>query len=48
MTAIRAEGLAKYYGSVHALDGLNLTVEPGIVFGFLGYRRQRHSNHNQQ
>ena len=36
MTAIRAEGLAKYYGSVHALDGLNLTVEPGIVFGFLG------------
>ncbi|MBI3241535.1 MAG: ABC transporter ATP-binding protein [Chloroflexi bacterium] len=36
MTAIRIEGLRKFYGPVHALDGLNLTVEPGTVFGFLG------------
>jgi len=36
MTAIRVEGLKKYYGSVHALDGLDLNVEPGTVFGFLG------------
>ncbi len=36
MTAIRVEDLKKYYGSVRALDGLNLNVEPGTVFGFLG------------
>lgn len=36
MTAIRIEGLQKFYGAVHALDGLDLTVEPGTVFGFLG------------
>ena len=36
MSAIRVEGLQKIYGSVRALDGLNLTVEPGTVFGFLG------------
>ena len=35
-TAIRIENLKKYYGSVHALDDLTLTVEPGQVFGFLG------------
>ncbi len=36
MTAIRIEGLQKIYGSVRAVDGLNLTVEEGTVFGFLG------------
>jgi ABC-2 type transport system ATP-binding protein len=36
MTAIRIEGLEKTYGAVRALDGLNLSVEPGTVFGFLG------------
>ena len=36
MTAIRVEGLQKSYGPVRALDGLDLTVEPGTVFGFLG------------
>ncbi len=36
MAAIRVEGLQKHYGAVHALDGLDLTVEPGTVFGFLG------------
>jgi len=36
MAAIRVEGLKKLYGPVHALDGLDLTVEPGTVFGFLG------------
>jgi len=36
MAAIRVEGLQKVYGPVHALDGLDLTVEPGTVFGFLG------------
>ena len=36
MAAIRTEGMTKVYGSVHALDGLTLTVELGTVFGFLG------------
>jgi len=36
MAAIRVEGLHKFYGSVRALDGLDLTVEPGTIFGFLG------------
>ena len=34
--AIRAEGLSKRFGDVLALDGLDLTVEQGEVFGFLG------------
>ena len=33
---IRVENLVKTYGSVHALDGLSLQVEPGVVYGFLG------------
>ena len=33
---IRVENLVKTYGSVHALDGLSLHVEPGVVYGFLG------------
>jgi ABC-2 type transport system ATP-binding protein len=36
MTAIQIEGLQKTYGSVRAVDGLNLTVDEGAVFGFLG------------
>jgi len=33
---VHVENLKKYYGPVHALDGLNLDVAPGTVFGFLG------------
>jgi ABC-2 type transport system ATP-binding protein len=33
---IRIESLSKQYGTVHALDGLSLTVDPGVVYGFLG------------
>ena len=36
MSAIRTENLRKDFGQVHAVDGLNLTVEPGTIFGFLG------------
>ncbi|MGZ4258301.1 MAG: ABC transporter ATP-binding protein [Gaiellaceae bacterium] len=36
MNAIRTEGLSKRYGSTLALDGLDLTVEPGEVYGYLG------------
>jgi ABC-2 type transport system ATP-binding protein len=34
--AISTDGLAKRYGSVTALNGLSLRVQPGEVFGFLG------------
>lgn len=33
---IKTEYLHKYYGPVRALDGLNMTVEPGNIYGFLG------------
>src|SRR5512136_1110451 len=36
MSSVHIEALKKYYGAVHALDGLNLEVAPGTVFGFLG------------
>ncbi|MCT1477170.1 ABC transporter ATP-binding protein [Microbacterium sp. p3-SID336] len=35
-TVIATQSLTKHYGHVHALDGLDLTVEPGQVHGFLG------------
>ncbi|MEU4014067.1 ABC transporter ATP-binding protein [Microbacterium sp. NPDC028030] len=35
-TVISTQDLTKHYGHVHALDGLDLTVEPGQVHGFLG------------
>jgi ABC-2 type transport system ATP-binding protein len=34
--AILAEGLHKYYGKTHALDGLDLAAEEGSVLGVLG------------
>jgi len=36
MNSVKIEALRKKYGSVNALDGLNLKVESGSVFGFLG------------
>ena len=36
MSCISAVGLAKSYGSIRAVDGIDLSVEPGKVFGFLG------------
>ncbi|PSP75049.1 ABC transporter ATP-binding protein [Halobacteriales archaeon QS_1_68_20] len=36
MTVIRTEGLTKTYGDLRALDGLNLSVEAGDLFGLLG------------
>jgi ABC-2 type transport system ATP-binding protein len=36
MEAIRCEGLTKHYGPIAALDGLNLSVAEGSIFGFLG------------
>ncbi len=34
--AIRIQGLAKRYGDVVAVDGLNLNVPSGSIYGFLG------------
>jgi ABC-2 type transport system ATP-binding protein len=34
--AIRTQGLTKRFGRVVALDGLDLEVQPGEIFGFLG------------
>ncbi len=36
MTAIEAVNLVKTYGSLHAVDGISLTVNTGEVFGMLG------------
>ena len=36
MQAIRAEGLTKSYGSTLALDALDLTIERGEIYGYLG------------
>jgi ABC-2 type transport system ATP-binding protein len=36
MTAIRAERLYAYYGTTAAVNGLDLTVPTGSVYGFLG------------
>ena len=34
--AIEADGLVKHYGKTKALDGLDLTVPAGTVYGLLG------------
>ena len=34
--AIHCEGLTKSYGRVRALDGVDLTMPAGSIFGFLG------------
>ena len=36
VTAIEVEGVRQQFGDVTALDGLDLEVETGIVFGLLG------------
>src|SRR5687767_6089346 len=36
VSTITAHGLVQTYGSVRALDGLDLTVEEGTVLGLLG------------
>jgi ABC-2 type transport system ATP-binding protein len=36
VSSVHVEALKKNYGAVHALDGLDLEVAPGTVFGFLG------------
>lgn len=33
---LEVRSLAKHYGSVHALKGINLKIEEGAIYGFLG------------
>src|SRR5437764_8403841 len=34
--SIETNGLSKFYGRVKAVDSVNLRVNPGEIFGFLG------------
>jgi len=36
MAAIELDGVTKQFGSLTALQGVDLTVEEGEIFGFLG------------
>jgi branched-chain amino acid transport system ATP-binding protein len=36
VSLLRAEGLSKEFGGVHALDAVGLAVEPGMVFSIIG------------
>jgi ABC-2 type transport system ATP-binding protein len=36
LPAINCQGLTKHYGSVVALDNLDLAIEDNVIFGFLG------------
>jgi ABC-2 type transport system ATP-binding protein len=33
---VEARGLVKRYGEIAAVDGVDLTVRPGEIYGFLG------------
>ncbi len=35
-SVISVQGLAKHFGSVEAVRGIDLEVRPGEIFGFLG------------
>lgn len=35
--AIQARGVAKHYGALHAVDGIDLTVQRGEIFGLIGH-----------
>ena len=36
MTTFKCEGLTKNYGSLRALDSVDLSIEPGRIVGLLG------------
>ena len=36
MSLLRVEGLSKEFGGVHAVEGLDFAIEPGIVFSIIG------------
>ena len=36
MSILKIENLSKRYGKIQAVNQLNLTVEPGMIYGILG------------
>ena len=36
MVPVEARGLVKAYGRIRAVDGVDLTVSAGDIYGFLG------------
>ena len=36
VNAIEIKGLSKSFGSKHAVNGLNMTVPEGAIYGFIG------------
>jgi ABC-2 type transport system ATP-binding protein len=36
LLAVETQDVTKYFGDVHALEGVSLSFEPGIVYGLLG------------
>lgn len=36
-SAIQVRGASKYYGALHAVDGVDLTVQHGEIFGLIGH-----------
>ena len=36
MNAIKIQGLKKSFRGLYALDGLNMTVPVGAIYGFIG------------
>ena len=36
MNVIKTDSLVKFYGKVRGIDGINLQVEEGDFFGFIG------------
>ena len=37
---LKAEGLCKSYGSKRVLEGLDLTIQPGRIYGLIGRNRR--------
>ena len=35
--AIQVRGVSKHYGAIHAVDGVDLTVQQGEIFGLIGH-----------
>ena len=45
--AVSVTGLVKTYGDLDAVRGIDLTIESGETFGFLGTERRRKIHHDQ-
>lgn len=43
---LEIRGLHKIYGKYHALSGLDMTVETGALYGFVGAQRSRKDHYH--